>query len=118
MDEYPLFWTIPKRNALQAMSYFLENGGRDPSLTWFDDSKESLLNSFQEVLREYKHKLEILTEKLIANSPLEILKKGYAVVTDKKSGKVLVSTEPVETGDEVHIRLYKGEMDAEVKGKD
>jgi exodeoxyribonuclease VII large subunit len=88
-----------------------------PILFRFDDSKEALLTSLQNIVRTYRHKLEILSEKLIAHSPLDILKKGYAVVTDKKSGKILTSTKKIAIGDDINVRLFHGTLHAEVKEK-
>lgn len=88
-----------------------------PLLFRFDDSKEALLASLQNVVRTYKHRLEILSEKLLAHSPLDILKKGYAVVTDKKTGKILTSTKKVALGDDIKVRLFYGTLEAEVKEK-
>lgn len=88
-----------------------------PILFRFDDAKEAILAGLKETIREYRHRLAILEQKIIANSPLDILKKGYALVTDIKSGKLLTSPDPVEKGDDIHIRLYKGELSAQVKEK-
>lgn len=88
-----------------------------PILFRFDDAKEAILDGYKDRIREYRHRLAILDQKLVSSSPLDILKKGYALVTDKKSGKLLTSPDPVEKGDDIHIRLYKGELSALVKEK-
>lgn len=49
-----------------------------------------------------------------ALSPLSILKRGYAVVTDSK-GRILKSAKSVKPGDEVTTRLHKGEFISIVK---
>lgn len=49
-----------------------------------------------------------------ALSPLAILERGYAVVTDK-NGKILKSAKSVKPGDEVITRLHKGEFISTVK---
>jgi exodeoxyribonuclease VII large subunit len=49
-------------------------------------------------------------------SPFRILERGYAIVYDA-SGKVLRSTDQVNVGDEIAVRLARGEFDAAVRRK-
>ncbi|MBN1696027.1 MAG: exodeoxyribonuclease VII large subunit [Spirochaetales bacterium] len=89
-----------------------------PLLLRFDDAKESLILSFDFHIREKKHRLDLVHNALIAGSPLSILKRGYAVVTQVKTGKALTSPEPVANGERLHIRLSEGILDATaVKGE-
>jgi exodeoxyribonuclease VII large subunit len=86
-----------------------------PLLLRFDDAKESLILGLDHCIREKKHKLDIIINRLMAASPLAILKRGYAVVTHVKTGKILTSPEPVLPGDNLHIRLSEGSLNAEAK---
>jgi exodeoxyribonuclease VII large subunit len=86
-----------------------------PLLLRFDDAKESLILNLEHCIREKKHKLEIMSSRLIANSPRAILKRGYAVVTHVKTGRVLTSPEPVIPGDDLYITLSEGNLNAQAK---
>ncbi len=49
-------------------------------------------------------------------SPLNILKRGFAIAYDA-SGKVLRSIDQVAIGDEIAVRLEKGQLAATVRTK-
>jgi len=49
-------------------------------------------------------------------SPFRILERGYAIVYDA-SGKVLRSVDQVDVGDDIAVRLARGELDATVRRK-
>ncbi len=80
-----------------------------------DDAKEQLLYGMREHVTGYSHRLELLTGQLEAHSPLAVLRRGYAVVTDKESGKLIRSARDTAKGEELDIRLYDSRLDAEVK---
>ena len=80
-----------------------------------DDAKETLLNGINDMLLNKQHKLELLSQIILSHSPLAILKKGYAVVTDDRTQKVLCSVRAIKTQDKVRIRLYEGKMRAEIE---
>lgn len=80
-----------------------------------DDAKEQLLYAMREYTNTYQHRLELLTQQLHAHSPLAVLSRGYAVVTDKHSKKIIRSYQDTQQGRELSIRLHKGSIDAEVK---
>jgi exodeoxyribonuclease VII large subunit len=49
-------------------------------------------------------------------SPFRILERGFAIVYDA-SGKVLRSVDQVDVGDDIAVRLARGELDATVRRK-
>ncbi len=68
------------------------------------------------------HRLELATarltglgNRLIALSPLAVMKRGYAVVTKNK--RVVASKSQVGDGDAVRVRVQDGEFDARVTGE-
>jgi exodeoxyribonuclease VII large subunit len=63
-----------------------------------------------------RRKLESAMMQLDERSPLNILKRGFAIAYDA-SGKVLRSADQVAIGDEVAIRLERGELGATVRTK-
>jgi exodeoxyribonuclease VII large subunit len=82
-----------------------------------DDAKEEGIMAMKQRLTEFRHRLELTVRELSGNSPLAILSRGYAVVTDKNSGTILKKTADTETGKHLDIRLFQGRLTAEVKEK-
>ncbi len=50
-------------------------------------------------------------------SPLKVIDRGYAIVTDAKSAKVVRHADQMKNGDLIQIRLTDGQISAEVKGR-
>ena len=63
------------------------------------------------------HRLELAMRGLHAVSPLATLERGYAIVEDAQSGKVLVSASDAATGQDIRARLAKGELIATIRSK-
>jgi exodeoxyribonuclease VII large subunit len=61
-----------------------------------------------------KRRLESATIQLQERSPYELLERGYAIAYDA-SGKVLRSPVQVAPGDDISVRLARGEIDATVR---
>ena len=96
-------------------SYVLKN----PLATY--EVKREKLNNLQELLNKEinnvislsKHKYEIMINKLELLSPLNILGKGYSLVT--LDGKTIKSSKEVKNNDILNIRMSEGQIKAEVK---
>lgn len=88
-----------------------------PIMMRLDDAKEEGIMAMKQRLAEFRHRLELTVRELSSNSPLAILSRGYAVVTDKSSGTILKNTADTETGRDLDIRLFQGRLTAEVKEK-
>jgi exodeoxyribonuclease VII large subunit len=82
-------------------------------------------------LEKQTHDLELCTERslrlkrenwqrlswqLQERSPLQVLERGYAIATDA-AGNILHDVTQVSLGDGVNVRLRRGRLTAEVKGK-
>ncbi len=80
-----------------------------------DDAKDRLNRSITDLTSSVRHRIELVASKFTSYSPLEILKKGYAAVTLKKTGKIIRDTGGVSINDEIDVRLYKGYLGATVK---
>ena len=65
-------------------------------------------------LMQHRARLEQLTGRLGALSPVAILERGYAVVFDS-AGKILKDAAQVQVGDEISARLAHGQIRATVK---
>ena len=86
-----------------------------PVLLRVDDAKEALVRSLQDRLLEARHKLELSLRELEAGSPLEILKKGYSVVTDEASGRVITGASQTQAGKRIRVRLSRGGLVAGIE---
>jgi exodeoxyribonuclease VII large subunit len=72
--------------------------------------------AFRRTLLERRARLERLAGSLRALSPLAILERGYALVFDS-SGKLIKEADVVKGGDDISVRVAKGEIRAVVKEK-
>ena len=57
-----------------------------------------------------------LTAKLDALSPLKVLGRGYAMAQDEK-GSVLKSSDQVQVGERIRVKLAQGSLQCSVEGK-
>jgi exodeoxyribonuclease VII large subunit len=86
-----------------------------PVLMRLDDLKEELIDQLKERITEYKHTLEILEGRLEGGSPLTILKRGYALVTAKESGRLVTSAGQTTLGEEIRVRFSEDRLTAVVE---
>ena len=86
-----------------------------PLLMRLDDAKEQVLFSMQERLTAEKHRLALLVKTIEAANPRDILKRGYAIVQDPKTGVFIRNTAGVETGQQLKIILHSGSLAARVE---
>ena len=96
-------------------SYALKNFSRV-----FKDSKEildskevELERAMKFLLERKKQKIQVQAEKIISLNPLNILSRGYSLV--KANEKIIKSSDEVNQGDEIEIKLYKGSLVGTVK---
>jgi len=86
-----------------------------PLIQLLDDEREELRRNVDSLLREKRQNLAILRSQLEAQSPLAVLDRGYAVVTDSETGRVIRSAEQCAADQSIDIRLRRGSLLAEVK---
>jgi exodeoxyribonuclease VII large subunit len=89
-----------------------------PAVQAVDDAREELRLGMQDRLMPARHRLELLTQSLRDASPLQLLERGYAVVTRESTGQVLRSSQQVALEELLRVRLHQGELVAAVKEKD
>jgi exodeoxyribonuclease VII large subunit len=65
-------------------------------------------------IKPYQERLRGLEAQLQAYHPHGPLKRGYAIVTDKKSGKILRDSKGLVKGEHLMIQLQKGRVESEV----
>jgi exodeoxyribonuclease VII large subunit len=87
----------------------------EPALMRLDDAKESLIRGIEEKTEDLRRRMELASTALNAASPLSILERGFSVVLNGKTGKLVRSSSDAEAGDELHIRPLEGSITAIVK---
>ena len=61
------------------------------------------------------NQIEGFGKRLEALNPLQVLERGYAVVTRQVDGKLIRKAKQVKSKDEIHVRVSDGGFDATVK---
>ena len=77
-----------------------------------DDGRDSLVRAMTDLVRDRAHRLALAGRQLASCSPLDILQRGYAVVSLERTGKVLLSAKGVRRGDGIRVRLARGGLRA------
>lgn len=76
--------------------------------------EENLNRAMENIIRNRRHKLEILIEQLKGLSPLSKLNQGFSFIEDGK-GRPVKKTTNVKPGDRITIHVTDGHIFAEVK---
>jgi exodeoxyribonuclease VII large subunit len=79
-----------------------------------EKSGADLLVRMERLLVARKRRLEAVEIRLQERSPYQLLERGYAIAYDA-SGKVLRSPDQVAAGDDISVRLARGQIDATVR---
>ncbi len=77
-----------------------------------DDEQEKLCRTVRDILKENRHRLELLSGSLMASSPESILKRGYAAVYNRSRDKYAGSAASVSAGDQIDITFWDGTVGA------
>jgi exodeoxyribonuclease VII large subunit len=75
-------------------------------------SRDQLMNARLETA---KRKLGLAAAALDAMSPLRVLERGYAIARDRE-GHVIREASTMSTGEQLRLRLWKGELECRVEG--
>ena len=86
-----------------------------PVLLRFDDAKESLIEAVTGRIRETRHRVSILSEKLEGANPTAILRRGYSMVRDEETGKIVRSGADTGNGRRLAIIPAQGQILARVE---
>jgi len=73
-----------------------------------------LERGFDHRISLYQSRLTGLDARLKSLNPLQVLQRGYAIVSDE-NGKIVSSVTGVQAGNQVAVRLMDGTLEAEVK---
>jgi len=77
--------------------------------------QQRLTTRMRGALSDAEHRVALLGRALHSVSPLATLDRGYAVLQDASTGKVLLRADEVDVGNDIRARLSKGELVATVK---
>jgi len=80
-----------------------------------DDLTTHAAPAVRHALELRRHRLDGLHLRLEALSPLAILNRGYAIVTQAGTTEVIRSANAVHSGDELQVRVSEGQFEAVVK---
>lgn len=98
------------------LSFASPSGRIRQRMQTLDQSALGLKHMQERYFSEKKQMLEIASEKLASYDPYNVLKRGYAILTDNK-GNPLSSTEQVQLDDEIQARVLDGVIWSVVSGK-
>jgi exodeoxyribonuclease VII large subunit len=74
-----------------------------------DEASKNMTVAMSRFSEQYKMKYAGISGRLKALSPVNVLKRGYAVITDKESGKILTSPE-VSAGTKLRAYVNQGQI--------
>ncbi len=79
-----------------------------------DELKDRMVRSMRNVLQVSRKAAENLAAQLDSLSPLAVLERGYSITMRRDSGKVITDASAVTAGDDLSIRLHRGEVSCRV----
>ncbi len=85
-----------------------------PLLSRFDNAKDALIQNITQRLRDTRQYIENCTTVLENASPQTILNRGYSMVTEKATGKIIRNAGHIAPGTELLIHPAEGSLSATV----
>ncbi len=83
-----------------------------PRLVRFDDAKEEIIDALKERTALLRHRLEIAFTALEAGNPGAIMERGFSLVINQRTGKLVRSYKDAREGDNLLIRPRDGRINA------
>jgi exodeoxyribonuclease VII large subunit len=83
-----------------------------PRLIRFDDAKEALLRGLSDRVALLRRRLELSAATLEAGSPLAIMERGFSMVLNSRTGRLVRASAEVNCGDRLSIRPLTGTITA------
>ncbi|MBO7420492.1 MAG: exodeoxyribonuclease VII large subunit [Spirochaetaceae bacterium] len=102
--------------SLEAMELHLRKM-LSPLVQRFDSARDTLCGEMKSRIAEAQNRLVLAEHKLESANPQKILDRGFAIVRDKKTGKIIRNAEEVSANTVLAIRLAKGSVEAVPSGK-
>jgi exodeoxyribonuclease VII large subunit len=79
-----------------------------PRLLRLDDAKEGLCDALSDRIADGRRRVELALGKLEAANPREVLERGFSIVVDERTGKVVRDAGALEVGGALNIRMLRG----------
>ncbi len=73
-----------------------------------DDLQNQMVTSIQNKLNQNRHTAQLLKREMYSLSPLAVLERGYSIVTNRATGKVVTDSSTVAQGTLLAVRFAKG----------
>lgn len=86
-----------------------------PLLARFDNAKDDIFQNITQKLRDSRQRIDNCVTVLENASPQTILNRGYSMVRDKQTGKIIRSADDTKNGDLIEIIPSKGKITASVQ---
>ncbi|GMO25014.1 MAG: exodeoxyribonuclease VII large subunit [Termitinemataceae bacterium] len=86
-----------------------------PRLIRLDDAKENLLYGLKEKITDMRSRYNIAKATLESCDPAKIMQRGFSVVVNTRTGKVLRKPRDTKKGDVLAIRLLEGSVTAKTQ---
>ena len=83
-----------------------------PRLVRFDDAKEGLVAGLSDLVAGLRRRLELASAVLEAGSPLSAMGRGFSMVVNRRTGKVVRGAADAGPGDRLDIRPLSGAITA------
>lgn len=109
MDTYQRYVSLSSR--LDATLVLTAIDKKNQSLSFL---KSRMVKEMENYIKQRENLISVYGEKLTHLSPLNILSRGYAMVSDSK-GSIVKSVSNVEEGSEVKVKLRDGSLSCNVK---
>ena len=84
-----------------------------PATQRLDDAVAAATRAVQSRLLDYRHRMRLAADAIRSRSPLDILARGYALVT-AADGAAVTDAGRMQAGDPLGVRLHRGRLDATV----
>lgn len=76
--------------------------------------QSQLKRSITSIIDRSQQQVSTINQILETVGPAATLERGYAIVTDNKSGNIVRNTDDLNTGDQIRVRLSKAEIDSTI----
>ena len=84
---------------------------------YVDELTNNLIHGFLAYFTATKARMESLTQRLLDLNPENILRRGYSITIKKDTNEVVTDIKRVSLGEDLKIKLYKGELEVSVLEK-
>ena len=108
------------RYEYQKLENMSDNIGLLQPLNRIKQNKTLLKHSFNTIIKIISEKLNNSNEKLNSHKkylenlgPSQVLSRGYSIATDKKTNKIIRSSNAIRKGERFYLRTFEGSLEAE-----